>query len=315
MEKEVGFQVKERKAHPKRKPHYCVVFTRSLKQWEVTEAIQNALPDGKGEVFYPCVELWWHGLNTTRYRALFPGYVFIRSEMGTTELHEFIRQNRKDIFSFVKELHLSERRMEQIDVFAEHTGMKKIEPELIDLTDDEAEFFDCMLGFEYDEDYERRRRKAEKEGRLRPEPPIEYEESMSKVKKEKIAIEAELRRRKNKLPKKGVIQISFGYKENGRYVVMDGPLKGHEDRIVDHKVKDQKAYLDVSIAGHLTKAGLVLLGKKVWFPDDKDAPDVLSDGTELRAGDLTDMMSANYFEKEKKEERREHRQRSRRKRR
>lgn len=291
--------------------HYCVLFTQTLKQWEVTETIGRALSDGKGEVFYPVVELWWHGLNKTRYRPLFPGYVFIRSEMGIAELHELIRQNRRDILSFVKELHISEKRMAGENVFKDNISADRGgELELLDLTDDEAEFLDCLLGFEYDDDYARRREIAEEEGLPSPIPKAELDEHLSNVKKEKLAMEAEFRRRKNRLPKKGVVQISFGYKEDGRYVVMDGPLRGHEDRIVDFKAKDQKVYLDISIGGHLTKAGLVILGKRVWFPDDKDAPDILPDGSELRVGELFDIMRANYFERDRRAERNAQRKRN-----
>ena len=74
---------------------------------------------------------------------------------------------------------------------------------------------------------------------------------------------------------------------------MDGPLRGNERYIQDYKVKDQKAYLNVTIARQITKAGLILLGKKVWFPDDKDAPDLLPDGTEIDCKGLSRRMSGS----------------------
>lgn len=293
-------------------PHYCILFTQTLKQWEVTEAIQKALPEGKGEVFYPVVELWWRGSQTTRYRAMFPGYVFIRSELGTTELHELIRQHRRDILSFVKELHVNEKRMNGENVFADElSGGMDGESGLIDLDDEEAEFFDCLLGFEYDDDYEERRKRAEEEGLLKPEPISEPEKPLTKGEREEAAMEAELHRRRKRLPQKGVVQISFGYKEDGRYIVMEGPLRGNEHRIVDYRPRDQKAYLDVSLGGRAAKVGLIILGKRAWFPEDKDAPDMLADGMEFRSEDLLEMMSMNYFERDKKARRIGQRRRSR----
>lgn len=261
------------------KNHYVVLFTQYLKQWNVTETLRRALPEGNGEVFYPCVELWWHGENRTRYRPLFPGYVFIRSEMETADLHDLIRRERRGILSFVRELGISEKRLGGEDAFG-NDG-------IIDLTDEEAEFFDLLLGFRFDADLDRRKEEAWKTGKFYLAP-----DEISQVQKERNAIREEFERRKKKrLPEKGVVQISFGYKEKGRFVVMDGPLRGNEDYIRDYKVKDQKAYLSIAVAGHATKAGLILLGKRVWFPEDRDAPDLLADGTEVDCKNLSRLMS------------------------
>jgi hypothetical protein len=40
--------------------HYCVLYTPVLKQQEVQQVLQDALPEDRGIAFYPCVELWWH---------------------------------------------------------------------------------------------------------------------------------------------------------------------------------------------------------------------------------------------------------------
>lgn len=128
------------------------------------------------------------------------------------------------------------------------------------------------------------------EGKLY-KPLTEQKEPLVGKGREKAALEAELRRRKKRVPQKGVVQMSFGYRENGRYVIMDGPLRGHESRIVDYKPKDQKAYLNISIGSRITKVGMIILGKKVWFPKDKDGPDILSDGTEIDCRELRRIMN------------------------
>lgn len=247
-----------------KKYSYCVLYTQVLKQWEVCEVIRKSLPEGRGTVFYPCVELWWNDTVDTVIRPLFPGYVFIRSDMGRAELHDLIVRRRKDILSFVKELKLSEQK---------NAGGVPVDMDdalLIDLKEDEAEFLDFMLNFKYREDGE--------EAVTEKNPVAE-----GKAETEQFA-GTEGRGRKGKarkVPEKGVIRMSYGYCENGKYVVMEGPLKGYEERIVSVDRRKRKAYLDIEINGHLAKAGLGLMGKGYWFPKDKYVPTVLEDGTEI----------------------------------
>lgn len=273
------------------KVHYCVLYTQVLKQWKVSEMIQRALPDGKGEVFYPCRELWWHGRGETVFRPLFPGYVFIRSKMDRAELHELIARTRREILFFVKELDASARRAAGEDASYDDLG-------IIALTDEEAEFFDFLLGFVFDADLDRRREEAATEGQLY-KPALDGGWAGKAAENTDVAVNltdgekamtAELRRRKKQVPSKGVVQMSFGYIEGGRYVVMDGPLKGHEDHIKNYIAKDRKVCLDIGIGGKAAKVGLTLLGKKVWFPEDKDSPDILSDGTVVDTRELARIM-------------------------
>ncbi len=270
--------------------HYCVLYTQALKQWKVSETLKRALPEGEGEVFYPCRELWWHGRRETVFRPLFPGYVFIRSGMDRAALHKAVFQTRREILSFVKELGVSARRAAGEDAFGGDT-------DIIDLTDEEAEFFDFLLGFTFDADLDRRREEAAEEGRFykpagncsQTVGPAEENTDAAPIDEEK-AITAELRRRKKQIPQKGVVQMSFGYLEGGRYVIMDGPLKGHEDHIKDYIAKDKKVCLDIGIGGKLATVGMTLLGKKVWFPKDKSSPDILPDGTVFDTRELARIM-------------------------
>ena len=98
------------------------------------------------------------------------------------------------------------------------------------------------------------------------------------------------------MTQKGVLQISFGYMDNGKQiVVMDGPLRGKEKYIKSYKMKDQKAFLDVSMAGQpmTIKAGLIMLGKRVWFPGDKNALELLADDTEVDCAALARSMTGS----------------------
>ena len=218
---------------------YSVIYTQALKQYDVYRVIKKAMPEGRGTVFYPCAELWWNDTVETVIRPLFPGYVFIRSDMNREELHDMIKQRRREILSFVRELKLAELKAAGEPLF------EKEDDVLIDLKDDEAEFFDFLLNFRY-------------EGA--------------------------------KAPEEGVIGMSRGYFENGRYVVMEGPLKGYEDRIVDVDLRKRKAYLNIKINGHIAKAGLEIYGKKYWFPKDKYASEVLPDGTAIDPREIAEAM-------------------------
>lgn len=242
------------------KSRYCVLFTQTLKQWEVTRAIQRRLPQNRGTVFYPCVELWMGSLGQTVIQPLFPGYVFIRSDMRRDELHEFIKSRRREVLSFIKELHLSE------------DGAVWKDDTLEDLSEEEADFLDFMLGFRYREE-----ERIPEDGYFEVQAP-ETAKSGKRIWNRKI-------------PASGVMAMSYGYREkNGGYIVMEGPLRGLESHIVDVNLKDRRAYLNLKVGGRLARAGLEIKSKRYWYPKDKDAPVMLSDGTEINIGDIAAAM-------------------------
>lgn len=249
---------------------YCVLYTKVLKQWEVYEVIRKSLPEGRGTVFYPCVELWWNDTVNTVIRPLFPGYVFIRSDMGRAELHDLIMRRRWDILSFVKELKLAEQK---------NAGGVPVDMDdalLIDLSEDEAEFLDFMLNFKYEEET----------------TGTAFEEAgfVDGGETAESGDESPGKRKNGKIPRVGVIRMSYGYCENGKCVVMEGPLKGYENRIVRVDRRKKKAYLDLEINGHMAKAGLELKGKGYWFPKDRCAAAILEDGTEVDPAEIARKM-------------------------
>lgn len=267
-----------------KKFHYCVLYTQVLKQWSVTRALRRALPAARGTVFYPCVELWRHDLKDTEFRPLFPGYVFVRSDMELNELHEFVREHRWDVISFIKELGVSEKRI--AGVFA--TGENSNEDYMLwDLKEDEAEFMDFILTCSKD---------------YKPEKALNEVDNASgegtdRKESNNVAAKASQKKKMSKLPEDGVLWMSYGYREGNRYVVMKGPLKKYEDHIANVKVHDRKAYLDIKINGHVVRAGFEVKPKRYWFPNDKDAPAVFSDGTEIDLKKLAKIMMGSLENK------------------
>lgn len=272
-----------------KKYSYCVLYTQVLKQWEVCEVIRKSLPEGRGTVFYPCVELWWNDTVDTVIRPLFPGYVFIRSDLERAELHDLIVRRRKDILLFIKELKLSELK---------NAGGVPVDMDdalLIDIKEDEAEFLDFILNFKYREDGEEEAAcSSAVEAKCVGQTPAEEKcmrQTLAEAEGERQPAGEKARNRKTtKIPEEGVIRMSYGYCENGKYVVMEGPLRGYEDRIVSVDRRKRKAYLDIEINGHMAKAGLGLMGKGYWFPKDKCVPAVLEDGTEIDPAEIAKKM-------------------------
>lgn len=238
------------------KARYYVLFVQTLKQWEVCEVIRRKLPEDKGVVFYPCVERWMRSLGQTVIQPLFPGYLFIRSTLPRSEIHEYVKSSRRDVLSFIKELRISKDSMMAEGGFDE---------DITDLTIGETELLDFMLDFHNWEIFgesgliEIEAKKTEKGKKIYP----------------------------RRIPKAGVLRMSRGYKDSkGRYVVMEGPLAGHEEKIIDVDARDRVAWLNLKIGGKLAKIGLELMSKSHWYPKDRSAPVVLEDGFMINPNDV-----------------------------
>ena len=237
------------------KYRYCVLYTNVLKQAEVRSALKKALPGNRGTVFYPCMECFRRDVGgKVTIQPIFPGYIFIRSDMEGAKLHEFIKNNRGGIMAFVRELKLSQRMASGEDVFADGDlfpgkGMDDAGYVISDLTEEEAEFMDFLLDSD-DTD-------SGISGGVDDEDD------------------------KNGVPAEGLLKMSYGYQEGSKYKVMKGPLRAYEGHIAGVNKHDKKAYLDFKINGKVVRAGFDVMPKRYWFPEDKDTPEVLTDGTEV----------------------------------
>jgi transcription antitermination factor NusG len=262
--------------------HYCVLYTQTLKQWEVTTVLKKKLPEGRGTVFYPCIELWRHDRKATEIRALFPGYLFIRSDMEPEELHHFIGEHRRDVSSFIKELRISEKKISGGDAAEQADEANEYQYIRMDLKEDEKAFLDFLLACGNEDTGQEAGGDAEvKDGTCREDARKAGICKNSNGEESAAAL---------RIPTEGVLRMSYGYREGGKYVVMKGPLKEYQNRIARVNAHDRKAYLDIKINGRAVRAGFELKPKRYWFPDDSDAPMVLHDGTEVNLENLRNMM-------------------------
>lgn len=236
--------------------HYYVLYTPAVKQAKLEAAMKEALPDGRGIVFCPCMECWRRNSGECEVKPIFPGYIFIRSDLDILEIHEFVKKHRRKFGTFIKELGLSGIYTFGTGQFGDSRDAQEKEDRyrLTDLTEEEAEFMDFLLGDA-----------GEKEM-------------------------ADVRGEESVTPREGLLKMSYGYREDGKYIVMEGPLKAYENRIANVNRHNRKAYLDFEVNGCVVKAGFEVKPKRYWFPEDENTPEVLADGTEVDLRELENKM-------------------------
>ncbi len=87
----------------------------------------------------------------------------------------------------------------------------------------------------------------------------------------------------------GLLKMSGGYDDgNNRFVVMEGPLKAFENKIVSVDKHNRKAFLEFDINGNRAQAGFNCYPKSHYFPEENTKIFKLDDGTEI---DLTELQN------------------------
>lgn len=118
--------------------HYSVLFTRTEKQSEMQKALSDAFPKNRGKVFLPMREYYRRDRKETDIKPLFPGYLFVYSDMDRRELHRFLLAHRAKVDSFLKELGRT------AEGLPESAGVSQ-EDTTADLTEAESDFLDMVL--------------------------------------------------------------------------------------------------------------------------------------------------------------------------
>ena len=118
--------------------HYSVLFTRTEKQSEMQKALSAVFPEGRGKIFLPMREYYRRDKKENDLKPLFPGYLFVYSDMGRKELHGFLLEHRGKVTSFLKELgQYGQGLPEGQEGFREGAAT--------DLTEEESSFLDTIL--------------------------------------------------------------------------------------------------------------------------------------------------------------------------
>lgn len=83
-----------------------------------------------------------------------------------------------------------------------------------------------------------------------------------------------------------VLEMSVGYQDGKKYIVMDGPLKIFEDKIVGVDKHNRKAFLKFEIDGRRAQAGFECKPKAHYVANKNAKLATLSDGSEVDLNEL-----------------------------
>ena len=123
--------------------NYHIIFTNTGKQKALQSVLSRALPEETGRVFIPMREYWVRKEQTVEQKPLFPGYIIFRTDMDRRSLHEFVKYNRRDIQTFVRELENRTLLDSGMDVTAVYPEDPELE--ITDVSAEEKELLDNVL--------------------------------------------------------------------------------------------------------------------------------------------------------------------------
>ncbi|MBO4395587.1 MAG: hypothetical protein J5819_04510 [Eubacterium sp.] len=233
--------------------HYSVLYTQVAKQDALKDLINKHLPKTRGSAFIPLMEYYRRSKKSIEYVAMFPGYVFVYSDLGIMELHRLLRDHREEIPGGVRELNLREKTALSPEAIYDYSEEEL--QQMNDLTPDEEQFLNVL-----------------------------WENG-------------------------GLLLMSYGYQERGKYHVMEGPLRVYENRIKSVDKHNRKAFLDFEIQERAVRAGFECKPKSHWFPDENSQLMKLEDGSEVDLSELTKTMTSR-LPSDKKDEKQSRNMRS-----
>ena len=127
--------------------HYNVLFTTVARQDDLCSLLRKYIPDDRGTAFCPMMETYRRDAGKSLVlKPMFPGYVFIRSDLRVNEFHDIILAHRADIMTYIGEIAIRSRRIS--GEYGEHTVYEDGDVEIPDLSEKEAEFLDILLDFD-----------------------------------------------------------------------------------------------------------------------------------------------------------------------
>lgn len=228
---------------------YSVLYQPGVEQQTLKNLIEEHLPKEKGEAFIPRMELYKRGEKKAVEIAIFPGYVFLYTALNRKEVHEMLMDCRIGLKAAFRELALWEKQRD--------------DPEALYREGDKTG----------------KDRDAGDAGRERG-TGMESWYDLSDLDREETEF-LDMLRREN-----GLLAMSYGYEENRKYHVMEGPLQAFEDKIQKVDKHNRKAFLLFEIHGRQARAGFECKPKAHWFPQEETQIAMLSDGTEVDLEEL-----------------------------
>ena len=142
QERELAMNEVDHRDESRKKFRYCVLYIQERRQQRLKEIIERHIPKDRGEVFCPYMEYYRRGEKKIKIRAIFPGYVFIYSDMNILEIHELLKQHWREINMPMRELALRERQIAEPDFL--HRQSENVEFDLSDLNSQEEKFLDFL---------------------------------------------------------------------------------------------------------------------------------------------------------------------------
>ena len=225
---------------------YCILYIQEAEHQKLINIIRKHMPKERGEVFYPCMEYYRRDVKAVKVKPIFPGYVFLYTDLNIKEVHNMIRDHRAEINSGMRELALAKEWMADKNFLISKADDDKLY-DLSDVDEEEAKFLDYL-------------RKGN--GLLTMSSGYEVVEKIPSKKGNK---KEDIKR---------------------TYVVMEGPLKVYEKKIKKVDKHERLAYLGFEINGNRAQAGFNCLPKAHWFPDENSKIVTFADGTETDLTEL-----------------------------
>ena len=90
---------------------YCILYITKAEQQRVINILRENIDEDRGEVFYPCMEYYRRDAKKVMTKPIFPGYVFLYTDLNMKEVHDIVREHRVEINSRIRELALARELM------------------------------------------------------------------------------------------------------------------------------------------------------------------------------------------------------------
>ena len=119
--------------------HYSMLFIRADRRFDLMKLLEDFFLKERVRAFVPVREYWRRDKEKLDQKKLFPGYIFVCTDMSRSELHSFLTEQRERIGVHLKELGLHD------GIPAQENPSDGDDCPIRDLTAAETEYFRYML--------------------------------------------------------------------------------------------------------------------------------------------------------------------------